>query len=70
MTCLLTEAWEHFHLGVREVLLEHLNADISLGLITDLVHVEVHNVSGYFLVKSLQSLISHDKNCIETRENR
>jgi len=66
---LLTEAWEHLHLGVREVLLEHLNADIGLGLIADLVHVEVHDMSGDFLVKSLDSLISHDENCIETRED-
>ena len=69
MTCLFTETWEHLHFRIGQVFFQEGNADISLGLICDLVHVKVDYMSGNFFVKRFKSLVSHNENCIETRKD-
>ena len=70
VTCLFTETWEYFHLRICQIFFQKWNADISLGLITDLVHVQVDDMSGDLLVKRFNSLVSHNENRIETRKDR
>ena len=66
MSSLFTESREDLHLGVRQVLLEEVNADFSLCLRRDLIHVKVDYMRGNLFVQILESVISDDEDSIET----
>ena len=66
---LFSKSWENLHLCIGEVLLQILYSYVSLGLLVNLVHVEVYNMVSNCLVNTLFPLVSHDEDGIKTREN-